>query len=475
MYIVGFFMQYFQEKFNAGKKLNSTADLSLEIEKDSIIYRGLFYMDFQKGEESDGVTFKHELYLNRENGEFLITYEIINKIRAKRKPQSNSWIKRGDFEKLNELTHMGFYRGEKRKDFWGIKYERKTTEFFDEIKRVLQKEITDPYLKNKTYYKPVINKLFDLIVDYHLFKKQIKGHDNVYVDIQLIYPKKKWLKLNDDKFLPSILDEYGIKSKYLIKELSKREDPIHIATGTELNIKAVAYMCGLFGENYVEYIKKFNWKLIANKSFNKTKRHKCKNDSEKNTLIHIFNEYTKLNESADRDTPRVDNLLLSLYKLIEVREFLEENGFTDLKLSQLRTPDEVELLLPYWEILKTYHRIGYMMKYKIPQEVIDNIQLPIKKRFFPKVLLSDRDFCYEGHRMKNCMAQQFIHGSIYIYISLTDGKHTVDLQYQRGKLHQAYGKANTPIPDHFKEVVEILTKKMMMYETLKWDKEKVVL
>ena len=167
-------MQYHQEKFNAGKKLNSTADISLEIEKDTIIYRGVFFMDFKKGEAADGVTFKHELYLNRENGEFLITYEIVNKRKSKNRPKSNSWIKRTNFERLKELTHMGFYRGEKRRGFWGVKYERKTTQFFEEIKTLLQGEMDDPYLKSKTYYKPVVNRLYDLLADYHLSKKGIK-------------------------------------------------------------------------------------------------------------------------------------------------------------------------------------------------------------------------------------------------------------------------------------------------------------
>jgi len=470
-------MQYHQEKFNAGKKLNSTADISLEIEKDTIIYRGTFFMDFKRGDIADGVTFKHELYLNRENGEFLITYEVINKRRSKNRPKSNTWIKRTNFEKLKELTHMGFYRGEKRRGFWGVKYERKTTQFFDEIKMLLQNEIDDPYLKSKTYYKPVINRLFDLLVDYHLFKKGIKGHDNVYVDIQEVYPKKKWLKVNNFKFLPAILDEHGVKSKYLIKELSKREHPSHVTGGTGVNIRAAIYMCGLFGESYVEHIKKFDWRMIANRPFNKTKKHQSKNDSEKRALIRMFEEQTKFDDTVVQanDVPRVSNILISLHKLFEIREFLEEHGFTDLKLSQLKTPDEIELILPCWEIMKAHFRLGYMMRYKIPQDVVENIQLPIENKFFPKVLLSDRDFCYEGYKMKNCMGRQFTQGAIYMHISFTDGDRTVDLQYQKGKLHQAYGKANTPIPDDFKDGVEILSKKMIQYDTLKWEKEKVEL
>ena len=160
---------------------------------------------------------------------------------------------------------------------------------------------------------------------------------------------------------------------------------------------------------------------------------------------------------------------------MEARVFLELHGYDNLKLSQMRTPDEIELVLPCWELLKTHLRVGYMMKYKIPQEVVDNIELPIKNGFYPKVLLTDHDFCYEGVTMKNCLGQQFIHGSIYIFISLSNGKQKVDLQYQKGNLHQSHGKANSPVPTEFKKPIQILSKKMTQYKTLKWEKEKVEL
>mgnify|MGYP003704568665 CR=1 FL=1 len=51
--------------------------------------------------------------------------------------------------------------------------------------------------------------IYEILIDYHLDKKNIKGHNNVYFDIQNNYPKKKWLNQNDNKFLPAILDSYG--------------------------------------------------------------------------------------------------------------------------------------------------------------------------------------------------------------------------------------------------------------------------
>ena len=82
--------------------------------------------------------------------------------------------------------------------------------------------------------------------------KGIKGHDGVYDDIQTEYPKKKWLIKNDYKFLPSILDSYGIKSKYLIGELNKN-------FSRKIQIGSLNYLCKLFGENYIDYLKQINW------------------------------------------------------------------------------------------------------------------------------------------------------------------------------------------------------------------------
>lgn len=474
-------MHYYQEKLNVGKQLKSTADMTIEIDEKSIIYRGTFYVDFKRNDKPDGVTFKHELYINKLNGDFLISYEILNKRSGKGRLKANSWIKKNGFDKLQNLTQMGFYKGEKRRGFWGVKYDRKTSEFFEEIKVHLQSDMESDYLKNKTYYKPVVNRLYDLLVDYHLYKKGIKGHDNVYYCIQTVYPKKKWLKLNDNKFLPAILDEHGIKSKYLIKELSIKERPVHMNElgSVGVNIRGLIYLCTLFGENHIDYIKKFDWTRIANTPFTKTKKHTCKSDVEKNALVEVFSKHIKRGDSVGNvnDPPRVHNILLTLHKLIEVRNLLEEQGYV-LKL-KLKTPDDIELLLPYWMVIKKSSHGGFVMKYKIPQEIIDDIQAPITlpgKIFYPRVLLSDLDFSLEGLEMKNCMAKQFLHGAIYIYISLSYGKTKINLQYQKGILIQSHGKANSSVPTEiFGVAIMKLNERMEKHDTLKWEREKVPL
>jgi hypothetical protein len=463
-------MRYYQEKLNVSKQLNSTAELTLEIDNESIIYRGIFYMEFKKRNVPDGVTFNHELYIDKKTGDILITYEIGNKKTITGRLKNNSWIKKNNFDKLSVLTEMGFYRGEKRAHFWGVKYEKAIKTFMSVIKNDLQSEIKSVFLKNKDYEKPVINGLYDLIVDYHLYKKGIKAHDNVYQNIQSVYPKKKWLKLNDNKFLPAILDEYGIKSKYLIKELSIAEHPAHMYDGTAVHIRGLIYICRLFGENYIDYIKKFDWRKIACFSFNRQKKHVLKNENEKKILVSIFHQQTS------QEDPKVRHILDILYILFETRIFLEEHEYKNLKI-KLKSPEDIGLLLECWLATKKHIIQGYVLRYKIPENVLKEIQTPIiidNEIFYPKVLLSDNDFCSEGFIMKNCMSKQFTHGLIHLYISLSNGKKKVNLQYQKGKIQQSFGKANSLVPQTlFGDAINELNIRLMKYVSLTWEREKI--
>ena len=68
-------MQYHQEKFNSGKKLNSTADFNLEIAQDSIIYRGTFFMEFKNGDDNlftNESFYQYDPYYYNENN--IVTY-----------------------------------------------------------------------------------------------------------------------------------------------------------------------------------------------------------------------------------------------------------------------------------------------------------------------------------------------------------------------------------------------------------------
>jgi hypothetical protein len=460
-------MQYHQEKLNTSHQLKSSCDLNLEINSKSILYRGEFFMEFKKDLVPYGVTFIHELHINKENGDIFVTYDIVNHKYDDGAYKNTSWIRKNNFDKLYDLTESGFYRGEKRRRFWGAKYDKVTLQFFNTIKKDLQKEFTTTFLGNKNYREDtIISGLYDLVVDYHLYKKQIKPHNNVYTHIMSVYPRKKWLKLNGNKFLPAILDQYGVKSKFLIKELSNPKSIEY-----PVNIKALFYLCGLFGDNYVDYIKKFNWEQSSSGYFTKPKKHRCKNESEKRMLVNMFLS----DQNATTDGLKINDTLEYLYDLFEVRKFLETRGYKNLKM-KIRVPEDVSLQLECWRMLKRHATLGYMLRFKIPDEVVQDIEQPIEiygEIFRPKVLTTNDDFCIEGLIMRNCMAKQFNFGSIYIYVALTNGKKRINIQYRRGMPIMAFAKANSPVPEvTFKPAMCILNDRMLKYQNISWKREK---
>jgi hypothetical protein len=74
--------------------------------------------------------------------------------------------------------------------------------------------------------------------------------------------------------------------------------------------------------------------------------------------------------------------------------------------------------------------------------------------------------------MKNCMANQFIHGLFSIYVSLQKGRKRINLQFRKGNIIQSFGKANTLVPDEFQEAIDILNEKFKKYTHLTWTKTK---
>lgn len=438
-------MHFFQEKTNK-HDLKSSYDINLLIDKRSITYRGVFYKEHMNKSSRVGITNIYEFHLNKETSDFFLSYEIIST------QNNHTWFKKNNFEKLQDIINYGFCSILNK---WGLKHKNHISNFFNEIKNELKKEIDNEFLKNKKYDESLNHSLYKLIVDYYLYKKKIKFHDNVYEDIKYVFPKKKWLIKNNNKFIPAILDEYGIKTKRLIKELSKIDrDNIDIVSLISIAI--------LFGKNYIDYLNKIDWvTLLNNNKIRKIYKYTCKDDIEKSVIINIINN---LNGQG----------LYVIFDTFKIREFLEKNGF-NLKIRS-KTIEDLSLLLSEWTILKRRIDRGYVYKYNIPINVVKIIETPIEinnQIFYPKILLTTDDFYIEGIIMKNCMEKQFIHGSIYIYMSLSLNKKRINLQYHKGKLTTSYGKANTPVQKEiFGDAINILNERMIHYSDLKWGKIK---
>lgn len=453
--------KYQQEKKESKDKDSKYfCELYLFTGQTSIEYRSSFEFNYFRYNNRKNVKFVHSFNVDTKNGDLITTYQIVNEGITEDKMFRNCHhVKKNNFKIFFDLTENGFVRGEKRSGFWGVKYKRQTDKIFQLIHEVISPKLTTSYLTNKEYEnKSVVNSLYDLIVDFHLDTKKIKSHDAVYYDIQFDYPKKKWLDQNENKFLPAVLDSYGIKSKYLVSELSKNQHrPLHLSS---LN-----FLCKLFGENYIEYIKQIDWiyhcfDVPTKKTF------ELKNESEKKYLVDVIKNWEK-------DSMRNDSLIYNINKILSTREFLEKKGL-DLKF-KARNDNEFDKISETWSGIKNHINKGYKIRYNLPTDFIQMIEQPFKiddEIYTSKLLVSEEDFRIEGYTMKNCMSKQFPHGCIYLYVALQVKKKRINLQYKNGKLIQSYGKANTPTPTFFQSAIQIMNDRFMTRPNITWSKEK---
>jgi len=454
---------YSQQKKDKNRKRDESVSeclLRLYKHNDILTCEGIFEFDYDRYGSTSHVTFEHNLEINLINGDVSVCYKIKNNLNMDVKMFRNTdREKKNDFKLLFDLIENGIIRGEKRRGYWGVKYERAVDKIRDIFIEQIQPNFKSQFLKDKDYnLKPFYNTIYDMIVDYHLDIKGIKGHDAVYYDIQNDYPKKKWLDKNDNKFLPAVLDHYGIKSKYLIKELSQNVRQIQIST---LN-----YFCKLFGDNHVEYLKKFVWETHCYDTPPNKKLHHLKNESEKEFMVKVIKDW-------EVDTIKTDSLVYILNKLFSIRDLLEQRGL-NLKF-KAKNDSEFDNLMETWSGLKLHFARGYKVRYLLPEDFIKEIEEDIViegETFKPKILLTEDDFRIEGYNMKNCMSKQFAHGAIYLFVSLQHKRKRINLQYRKGNLVQSYGKANTPVIQTFEEPTNILTSRFKKHPTIEWKKEK---
>lgn len=405
------------------------------------------------------INYYHGLTININNGDLNIINRFTTNL-SNKKFFDVTHNKKNDFKMLKEFTYNGLITGQKNEKFWGVTYSRAIGKIYQILEEELKKDINSEYILKKDYKNnAVINNFFDLLVDYHLDRKNIKGHDGVYYHIMQTYPKKKWLKLNDNKFLPSILDSLSIKNGYVVSTLNKNP---HL----NINILSLNFFCKLFGDNYVDYLQQFDWQTHCTYEPLNKKTYTLKTEVEKRNLV-------KLTNSWESNVHQSHSLILSLTKLFNIREKVEKKGY-NLKfkakddLTYIQTKQE-------WSNVLQYIKTGYKVKYVFDTDFVNIIESAITindEKYYPKILKTQEEFLLEGFLMKNCIGNLFNSGVSNLFISLTNGKKTVNLQYKNGDLVNQYGKANSVVPPNFIKPIEILNERIQKRANQKWVKEK---
>ena len=410
---------------------------------------------------------EHSIEIDLNKGDFHVYSSTTNKGFLGDTKSTNSRKFKNKFSQLADITSIGFFGGSKKGNGWGVRYRNKAESAWEVIKDIIQPKIKNEYLRTKGYHKVEVDQLYDLIVDLHLDKKNIKGHDLIYLDIQEDYPKQKYLKLNDRKFIPAVLEQYGIKNKQFVAWLNGNSE------GMPVILKTLNYFCKLFGENYIDYMNKIDWHLHCYAAPKTNKVHQLKNETEKRNMIKVIQNWESEGLRTGSNISMDGSLVNSLHNMLELRSKIEKKGI-DLKFTAT-SDTTIDELYEEWEGLRKYLSKGYRVRYTFPEEFVSYVQQPIfigDVKYEPILLTTEEQFKVEGHRMKNCMGNQFPHGAGSIYISLRKGNKWVDVQYRKGEKKMCYGKANSPTPESFKMAITSLTKRMKKYKDVKWVKEK---
>lgn len=440
----------------------SECEMKLFFDGKIITIISLFDLHYIKYGDKKESIIEESIIMDIETGDITVLFNAHhNNFTKPSKNKSVNKLKKNNFEFLREISLRGFCRAERHDNFWGVKHQRALNGIFSKIKEILLPNVSSEYIRQEILNeKWKVNKFYDIFTLYFLDKKGIKGNDNVLFQIQEICPKKKWLKKNDNKFIPAVLDSYGIKSKYLVKYLSMDITPM-------IRITSLNFICKLFGDDYLRYLKLIPWQNECKFYRYSKKVYTLKNEREKKALVKIFTEWE---HSEIKD---IIPLIVTLDEMLTVREFVESFGLP-LEFNP-KNLEDFYILYEKWKGYKSHYKRGYKLKIDYSQEFLNKIQSPITigdKTFIPKVLTTEEDFNIEGTRMRNCMSVQFKHASFHVYISLDDGKKRINAQYHNGKLEQHYGTSNTTIMDYFFPPLEVLTKRMSEYCHMFWPKIK---
>ena len=158
---------YNQQKKDKNRKTdNQIAQclLRLYIDGENLCYEGIFDFDYDRYSKKRHVTFEHNFVIDIKSGDINTTYKIINDGLTNDKfLKSSTKFKKNDFKLLFDLVENGIARGEKRRGFWGVKYDRSVEQIIDIMISKLRPNFKSEFYLNKNYKSnSTFNTIYDL-------------------------------------------------------------------------------------------------------------------------------------------------------------------------------------------------------------------------------------------------------------------------------------------------------------------------
>ena len=330
------------------------------------------------------------------------------------------------------------------------------------------------------------NELYNKIIQDFIKLRKIKVPNHSYEHlIELNYPKEKLLKKNDRKLIASVLNLYGIKSKYTIKLLH---------TFPYLNLVTISKLCLIFGNDYTKYLGSINENVFA---ISQTKDKKngglyyIKNffiaeieelyikDSEKENIVKILND-EQFQKPIDED---FIHDLLDHFKMINRIRFYDENITLKARTRNEFRTEHSQLTKIFLSIKK-----GWVIEYIFDNRTLQQIEEPIteyidentEETFYPLILRREEEYNEEGKFMHHCVATYVDKDkSMIISIRKNNESDRVTCEYdiQTGKLIQSRYFCNASPPEEYLNVIEDITDKVKLlarYGTLNWKEKRKV-
>jgi len=398
--------------------------------------------------------------INLSNGNITI-FESINRGKQKQK-----YIRINNFSKLQEFIINGnFFSKKLHPENVSIINKQEQTindnEFLKIILNYLESYSDPQWMSTKD--------LFNLIVEFFVRKKEIKIPNDYKSLITKLYPTEKFLKKNNRKLVQSVLDSFGLKSKFSIKFL--HENP-------KISVSMYSKFANFFGKDYPKYMSSLSpifpkfLETIDEESisikYRKTQFEYDLEKVEKENLVKVINDFFSIKENPEASNKVIFQLIrdhLDMHK--KLKEYQ-----TDVKINAINYESFVSEHEEFTK-LTTLIKKGWTIEYQYDNRMVRHIENSFvvvfdnKEMIFnPIILKREEEYDAEGNFMHHCVATYSDKlNSLIVSLRINNGADRVTCEFDKktGECLQSRHFCNQSPPKHFEESLDILKSKVSKF------------
>ena len=388
--------------------------------------------------------------INLLNGNFTI-FESTN-----RGKQNQKYIRVNNFKKLQEfIINSNFFSKKLHPQNVSIIDKQEQTINDNEFLKIILNYLESCSEPEFVYSKDMHN----LIIDFFVKKKEIKIPNEYKSLITQLYPTEKFLKKNDRKLVQSVLDSFGLKSKFSIKFL--HENP-------KTSVSMYSRFANLFGKDYPKYMSSLTPifpKFIETPEeslsikYRKLEFEYDLEKSEKENLVKIINDYldSKLSNSPQNFHQLIRDHLDMHKKLREYQIGVKINA---INYESFVSEHEE------FSKLTTLIKKGWTIEYQYDNRMVRHIENPFtvvfdnkEILFNPIILKREEEYVFEGDYMHHCVASYSTkENSLIVSLRINEGVDRITCEFDKktGNCLQSRHFCNQNPPKHFEESLDIL-------------------